>query len=557
MILSAALLHNNVGALLSVKQIRERILFRHIQTSSADYARRILEIEKLNKIDNQWIGSVTTFSHTSIKGNEEAPVALNKVVSNKVIFDSVFKYLLTNIPTSSIPIGVDPVVDTKSYISKRLNTNGVSLNSTFSKWLSFNSIPIQSTSRKYISNRISESSINSFRHDGAVEKRSDSNNTSSVSSNYDHLSSQYDMKSYIPEVNIHLDRLTDRDASSGRLLSKLFTFPLSLAFGLRQVCDHVIFSFQSSESNSNTMTINRKLKLLMVGARSECTLPRFLWREVMIGLGDISSSFHANNIPGNVQYSSSSLESTGGPELEVTFIGPGLPIVSMKSPKHTDPVLLDCIEWTHDISSENIPGHEGRYLSKISFTPLLPQYQCLLHTYQDPLVPVGTEAEEQVSDATNQPNGGIWQHVKATKSSHALVQQHDVICMFNPGIGYSYEQQMLMLTLVDSAELTLTLSPWFQSLVLILMSMKPVICTAHGPVDYERDIKYWQLIVDEINSNSHDSIFTLRFLFNSKDDCSDTLNPYCSHKWEVDTGDKSQPVLRPNSLIYVFQLVTL
>jgi hypothetical protein len=141
---------------------------------------------------------------------------------------------------------------------------------------------------------------------------------------------------------------------------------------------------------------------------------------------------------------------------------------------------------------------------------------------------------------------------------------NDIICMFNPGLGFSLSR-IANGPDSDPGESKLqfqSLSTWLPTIQLLLLSLKPIIVTAHGMKDYSRDVKVWNDVVSDINranSSPHEK-YILSWLLQpamgltSSNDFNSSNNPFKSFWHEVDEHDHEQPIITPNAVVYALQL---
>ena len=213
-----------------------------------------------------------------------------------------------------------------------------------------------------------------------------------------------------------------------QFITSLTTFPLSLSYGVNKLFPAV----NSDSTNSGA------LRVLIVGCRSESSLPLAWWRETLY----TNASAFLN--------------------IQVRMVGPGL---SKRNEQ------AETIRW-EDATS--------RRESSIEFMSGLQADYNLLHAHPQ---------------------------------SMQLLQWAHVFVLFNPGSG--------------SPSLS---ARWDPTLRLLLETRKPVLCTAHGPHDLQRDIAALEAIAEqedgEVRRTLPTTLSSFPFLFPSSRACSLLCAPH-------------------------------
>jgi hypothetical protein len=192
-----------------------------------------------------------------------------------------------------------------------------------------------------------------------------------------------------------------------RFITSLTTFPLSLSYGVNKL-------FPAIDADLNNTDA---LRVLMIGCRSESSLPLAWWRETLY---TNISAFR------NVQ---------------VRMVGPGL----CQLKERAETIRWEDAESSRESSIEFTSGHQADYN--------------LLHAHPQ---------------------------------SVQLLQWAHVFVLFNPGSG--------------SPSLS---ARWDPTLRLLLETRKPVLCTAHGPHDLQRDIAALETIAEQEDGEVQPSLSSL------------------------------------------------
>lgn len=237
-------------------------------------------------------------------------------------------------------------------------------------------------------------------------------------------------------------RSTISNDSKTRLLSSLLTFPTTLAYGVKK-----LFPFRQS---------TKDLKVLVVGARSESSLPLCWWREYLTA----GTTFHST---------------------EMKMIGPGLQLGQYKSADWP-------IQWnSKDGDLFKLHLHDFSDISNVS----------LLHERTDAL---------------------------------DLIRWAELIVLFNPGMGSPVMKEQ-----------------WSPTILLLLETRKPILCTALGNSDLRRDLEQ----LDRISSETDDQDLgePLELLLPPH------LNPFRSFRSSIDKKEENHEcrIATANHSIYAFQ----
>ena len=224
----------------------------------------------------------------------------------------------------------------------------------------------------------------------------------------------------------------DSSPPATRMLTSLLTYPLTLAHGIEMI-------YGSRRTNLN---------VLLLGARSESSLPLKWWAECL-------------------QACSSSV-------INITMLGPGLQITNNLE------VLLE------------FPGNVTK---KMRIANLKKNY-CRFHD-----------------------------HTESIK----MIQNNDLFVLFNPGIGSEAQKQF-----------------WQPTIELLLESRKPLLLTAHGHHDLDRDVNAVRRLADLNDDQCLGE--PLEFLIEPK------LNPFRSSRRIIDKNEVPKAsIVTTNHYMYAIQ----
>lgn len=265
-----------------------------------------------------------------------------------------------------------------------------------------------------------------------------------------------DMNDYIQQ---RYGIISSSDSLENRILSSLLTFPLSLSLGINQIFG-VIPKFPLKLFDLN---------VLVVGARSEATLPKLWWKETLVccpSLRHLNIQFmgpHHNHI--------TSPPSSNNPitahidfqpfTLEWTTLNKSNSMIIEEDANHEEfedsPTCSDSCNNEHALSGIDNLHFDGRRKLTVSN---LRGGRCKLHEYAD---------LDQLSN------------------------RFDLFVLFNPGYGST--------SLQDS---------WKDSMKWLIRSKKPVLCTSHSEYDMSRDLKMLESYIDvgdnDINSSTDEYV---------------------------------------------------
>ena len=236
-----------------------------------------------------------------------------------------------------------------------------------------------------------------------------------------------------------------------RTLSALLTFPLTLGYGLSQIFP--------PELDIETLNI------LVVGARSESSLPMVWWREMLCT--------NSNAITHNIR-----------------MVGPGLQ--QNKS------------VYGSATTSIQLPGAHCETEKELS----------IINNFT---VTADKKLHNDFSALHDHPD------------LEKMLRWADVFVLYNPGYGND--------TLKDL---------WEPTIRLLLQSHKPVLCTAYGKHDLQRDLQ----ALDRINAASDDLDWRkpVEFIFPPHE------NPFKTFKCTIDTTERGdEGIVTTNHSIYAFQ----
>lgn len=255
------------------------------------------------------------------------------------------------------------------------------------------------------------------------------------------------MEEYIAK-RVHSDIPVTNTSPGFRLLSSLLTFPLTMSYGLKNVFEvSPVFSRQSKN-------------ILVVGARAESSLPTIWWRENLYLKGVSHKDIH--------------------------FVGPGLQVNN--SLLYSNPKLLATLMTFTDAATDESHSFDLRNALSIGVRPTSDTPSFGTATANSAAgstspgwskkIPSDTvETVTVVTRASRLPDDVnlLHQHPKCRE----LVEWADVFVLYNPGYGSKAIQ-----------------ASWEATMKLLLWSKKPVLCTAHGSYDLQRDLAALKRLVD-------------------------------------------------------------
>ena len=253
-------------------------------------------------------------------------------------------------------------------------------------------------------------------------------------------------------------------SSAYRTLSAAMTFPLTLGYGINRIFAKGgplggMAEFIEMEK--------RPLRVLVVGARAESSLPALWWRECLL------SCFHSGAIRGGI---------------DIGLLGPGLQ--TMKASPLDNSI-------TFNMHPQRFPGDKVD-IDVVGKVYHVENGMALLH--QHPL------------------------HMK-------LLLQTDLFVLFNPGMGHSVLKE-----------------GWEETIKLLCMSRKPVICTAHSLVDLQRDKRCLESVTSATDAVEQDLGEPLEFMFEAHE------NPFASGKRTFDTKEEEgAQIVTTNQYIHAFR----
>ena len=256
------------------------------------------------------------------------------------------------------------------------------------------------------------------------------------------------------------------------------------------------FGLLSCFSEENAIPIDKSdVSVLVVGARAEASLPRVWWAEAVHSLVAPAPALR-----------------TGPPsQLSVNMVGPHLPGGLSAGPP--DGPLLDprgayTYHWLAAAAEES--GAASREGLPARFGSI------------------------RVSDVSRGRST-----VHAHPSAARLLAEHDAFVLYNPGYGSP--------ALRDQ---------WRDTLLALLRTGKPLVCTAHCAFDMQRDLRQLHTLVDGLNAassvapSSGGPRHRLQWLLPARP------NPFASLRRALDLGeDPAARITTTNQFVTVFRLL--
>ena len=112
-----------------------------------------------------------------------------------------------------------------------------------------------------------------------------------------------------------------------------------------------------------------------------------------------------------------------------------------------------------------------------------------------------------------------------------LLLHTDLFVLFNPGLGHKYLSKS-----------------WEQTMELLCMTKKPVLCTAHSLRDLNRDRQFLETLTSATDADEQDLGEPLEFLFEPHE------NPFASSRRTVDEREESgAQIVTTNQYIHAFR----
>jgi hypothetical protein len=254
------------------------------------------------------------------------------------------------------------------------------------------------------------------------------------------------------------------------LLSHTLTFPLTLGhyFG-RNI--HLGITIDDESFRKKKQRIIRNdgvLHLCCVGARAECTLPTDYWKEFLLAL---ASSVRNNNI-GTIK---STQQQKNIHKCIIDFVGPDVPhnLVSK---------TID-LSLTVGNSCNSNDDDDANYLEASQFFDNNMNYRLTMNYHPSYLHEYLLRHRKTISGVTSEDsNDG------SSSNDNPLPPPWDGYVLFNPGLGHSNLK-----------------SQWYETLLFILRTGKPILLTAHSLVDAERDraVLEKMLVEDVMNDRQY------------------------------------------------------
>ena len=329
-----------------------------------------------------------------------------------------------------------------------------------------------------------------------------------------------DMNDYIQQ---RYGSVSSCNSSEVRILSSLLTFPLTLSLGINQVFG-VVPKYPGKLFDLN---------VLVVGARSEATLPKLWWKETLVCCPSLRHL--------NIQFM--------GPHHNLTT---SLPSSKNQITGHVDNFQPFTLQWntlkeTHSMIMAEDTNHE-----ELDDAPTSIGTCSNDHTLRGAeMLDLDRRRKLTVSNLI----GGRCKLHEYTDSD-LLLSRIDLFVLYNPGYGSEWLKES-----------------WKDSIQWLIRSKKPVLCTSHSKYDMSRDLK---ILESYIKESGVDSSIKSEYLDESvvyDEDCEDQmnnssfaadsrwyvkpdLNSFRSQKRTFDhREDDLAKVVTTNEHIYSFQII--
>lgn len=319
------------------------------------------------------------------------------------------------------------------------------------------------------------------------------------------------------------DATYDLNPSAHRTLTAALTFPLTLAHGINKIFhgnSPIAHGMQprglGAETIANCVEGNlshppnpdrekgrkiwnkqaRKLRVLVVGARAEASLPALWWRE-----GLINTSSHVAQAG-----------------LSIGMVGPSIPDRRpiTKEPNDNDAATVNVTPSSSSrtrATATTMPGHASPCAYKhcevtipTSHTSLGTKTTIVYHTHNS----------QQL----------LHEHEDCMK----LLLNTDIFVLFHPGLGHEHLK-----------------SHWKPTIELLLSSKKPLLCTAHSLTDLRRDVDMIHSVAAEIDGDGEQLGNPIQILIEG------CLNPFASTRRTYDPKEENgAQIVTTNQYIHAF-----
>lgn len=299
---------------------------------------------------------------------------------------------------------------------------------------------------------------------------------------------------------------------AARMLSATLSFPLTLAYAMSYVYDTqdtTVTTTTAPYSGASPQSVPENINILVVGARAESSLPLQWWKEHLFYCSSSSSSYSHRIGHRNIR-----------------FVGPGL------LPHQALDKLTNTASFM-GMGDEKRPQQEGGHGVGIGPAKGDTPSACSSSTNDGYLC----TSLSLLNSFTQNPRNNedvMPLHLHAEKED--LLRWADVFVLFNPGYGTR-----------------ILGNSWRPTIELLIQSNKPVVCTAHGPWDLQRDLLALDSIVAPsattiANEQQQKQNIELGWLLKPQ------LNPFRTLKLTVDTNEEDAARIVTNShSLYIFR----
>jgi hypothetical protein len=303
---------------------------------------------------------------------------------------------------------------------------------------------------------------------------------------------------------------SDELAASARLLSSLLTFPLTISHTLCQAY------------HPNMLYDGTRFTVSILGGRAESSLPLQWWKEMLFylpsyeieetivrGKSSNPSEIHSEEAAGAPPVSTHSKATLSVPSqlcLRLKFIGPHVQASSLKKPSPPFGTV-----------SSSTQNNKPRYHLNYQLRQPEKDSEEALSRKSDPVSPKRTLEIDITKDDT------CYLHDHPSLSS--VLYASDLFVLFHPGYGSKEHSKS-----------------WKKTLLKLLDTKKPILCTAYSPEDLNKDLTELQNILEEYNADQELDL-PIEMMIKPQ------LNPFASLRKEI----RNHEIIITNQYYYLFR----